>query len=132
MAITDGSGLPISVGIASGQRHEVKLVDDTLDACFLEELPQKLIGDMAYDSNELDERLLRERGIEMIAPHNPTRKNKTQDGRPLRRYKRRWKVERVFAWIQNFRKLVTRYEYKAPNFLGFLELGCIVILIRHL
>ena len=68
----------------------------------------------------------------MIAPHNPTRKNKTQDGRPLRRYKRRWKVERVFAWIQNFRKLVTRYEYKAPNFLGFLELGCIVILIRHL
>lgn len=87
---------------------------------------------MAYDSNELDERLLKERGIEMIAPHNPTRKNKTQDGRPLRRYRRRWKVERFFAWLLSFRRLVTRHERKAKNFLGMLELGCIVILLRHL
>ena len=132
MAVTDGTGLPIAVGIASGERHEVKLVDQTLDAAFLEELPQRLIGDMAYDSNELDQRLHEERDIEMIAPHNPTRKRRTQDGRPLRRYRRRWLVERVFAWLHNFRRLVTRYERKATNFLGFVQLGCIVILLRQL
>jgi transposase len=86
---------------------------------------------MAYDSNPLDARLLAERGIEMIAPHNPTRKTKTQDGRPLRRYRRRWLVERVFAWLHNFRRLVTRYERKPENFLGFLQLGCAIILLRH-
>ena len=131
MAIADGSGLPIAAGIASGQRHEVKLVEATLDAAFLEPLPPRLIGDKAYDSDGLDQQLRVERNIEMIAPHHPRRRNKTQDGRPLRRYKRRWKIERVFAWLFNFRRLVTRYEYKASNFLGFLQLGCIVILLRQ-
>ena len=67
----------------------------------------------------------------MIAPHRKNRKKtKTQDGRKLRRYKRRWKVERLFAWLQNFRRLVVRYEYKAENFLGMAQLGCIMILLR--
>ena len=131
MAVTDGNGLPLAVGIASAHKHEVTLVDDTLDAAFVDELPLRLIGDMAYDSNGLDARLLAERNMEMIAPHNPTRKNKTQDGRPLRRYRRRWLVERLFAWLQNSRRLVTRYERKADNFLGFLQLGCAIILLRH-
>ena len=69
----------------------------------------------------------------MIAPHRRSRKKaKTQDGRPLRRYKRRWKVERLFAWLNNFRRLVIRYEYHADNYLGFVHLGCIVILLRCL
>ncbi|MDB5098880.1 MAG: transposase, family [Cyanobacteria bacterium RYN_339] len=71
-------------------------------------------------------------GVELIAPHRGNRKTKTQDGRQLRRYKRRWKVERLFAWLQNFRRLNTRYERHAENFLGMLRLGCIVILLRHL
>jgi len=51
-----------------------------------------LIGDKAYDSDGLDRRLLRERKTEMIAPHKGGRKKpRTQDGRKLRRYKRRWK-----------------------------------------
>ncbi|MCA1638433.1 MAG: transposase, partial [Acidobacteria bacterium] len=58
------------------------------------------------------------------------KKPKTQDGRSLRRYKRRWKVERFFAWLQNFRRVATRFDYKAENYLGFVHLGCIVILLR--
>ena len=54
-----------------------------------------------------------------------------EDCRPLRRYKRRWKVERPFAWLQNSRRLVIRYEYHADNFLGMLHLGCILILLRR-
>lgn len=89
-----------------------------------------MIGDKAYDSDALDEQL-EEFGIEMIAPHKANRvKAPTQDGRPLRRYRRRWKVERLMAWLQNFRRIATRFEYHAENYLGFVHLGCIKILLR--
>jgi transposase len=68
-----------------------------------------LIGDKAYDSDKLDQQLKDEYGIEMIAP-NRCNRGKTQDRRKLRRYKKRWKVERLFAWMHNFRRLVTRRE----------------------
>jgi len=133
MAVADGAGLPLAVSIASAAPHEVTLVDATLAAAFAPALPARLIGDKAYDSDGLDARLAAERGIEMIAPHRENRtRPATQDGRPLRRYRRRWRVERLNAWLQNFRRLVTRYEYHAENFLGFVHLGCIVILLRHL
>ena len=131
MAVVDGHGLPVGVRIESASPHEVKLVEPTLDAVTTRKAPERLIGDRAYDSDALDARLETERGIELIAPHRRNRR-KSQDGRPLRRYRRRWKVERLFAWLQNFRRLVTRWEYHADNFLGFVQLGCIVILLRHL
>ena len=131
MAMADRHGLPLAIGIASGQRNEVALVEETLDSRFIKDLPKRLIGDRAYDSNGLDSKLA-VRGIEMIAPHNPTHTTKTQDGRPLRRYRRRWKVERLFAWLLRFRRIHTRYEYKAQNFLAFLKFGCLVILLRRL
>ena len=46
--------------------------------------------------------------------------------------RRRWKIERLFAWLRNFRRLVVRYERYAENFLGILYLGCCVILLRHI
>ena len=131
MAIADTSGIPVAAHIESASPHEVKLVDATIDSGFTEYAPDKLIGDKAYDSDGLDQRLLDDRGVEMIAPHRKGRKKpKTQDGRKLRRYRRRWKVERLFAWLQNFRRLVVRYEYHADNFLGMLQLGCSIILLR--
>ena len=132
MGLADAGGLPIAVSACSASPHEVTLVDATLDACFLDELPVRIIGDKAYDSDPLDDRLRQERGVEFIAPHRGNRrKTFTQDGRPLRRYKRRWKIERLFAWLQNFRRLVVRYEYHLDNFIAFLQLGCIVILLRR-
>jgi len=132
MAVADRSGLPLAIGIESGQRNEQKLVIGTLKKSFLsKQLPKILIGDKAYDSDPLD-RELAAMGIEMISPHHPRRRRKTQDGRKLRRYKRRWKVERLFAWIFRFRRLVTRYEQKAENFLGLLQLACAQILWRQL
>jgi len=90
-----------------------------------------LIGDMAYDSDPLD-KVLRKKRIKMIAPHKSNRvKPPTQDGRELRRYRRRWKVERLFAWIQQFRRCQTRFDYYDKNYLAFLQLACIVILFRN-
>ncbi len=132
MALADGSGLPLAINAASASPHEVTLVKQTLESRFIEEKPKRLVGDRAYDSDLLDAALA-ERGIEMIAPHRRRRKKpKTQDGRKLRRYKRHWKIERLFAWLGNFRRLVVRYERKAQNYLGFVHLGCVTILLRRL
>ena len=131
MAVADRHGLPVAVGIASGQRNEGKLVVETLNARFIDELPEKLIGDRAYDSDPLDAELAA-MGVEMIAPNLSSRKVQNQDRRKLRRYRRRWHIERLFAWMMRCRRLVTRYECKAENFLGFVQLACIVILSRRL
>jgi transposase len=130
MAVADGNGLPIAINVASASPHEVKLVRATLEAGFLAEPPQRLIGDKAYDSDALRADLAAE-GIELIVRQRSNRRVKTQDGRSLRRYCRRWKIERLFAWLQNFRRLITRYEHDVLNFYGFVQLGCIVILLRQ-
>jgi transposase len=131
MAVADRSGLPVSIHAASASPHEVTLVESTLRARFVEEKPERLIGDKAYDSDKLDA-LLKADGVELIAPHRENRKKPpTQDGRVLRRYRRRWKIERLFAWLQNFRRLAVRYEYYIENLLGFIHLSCILILLRR-
>jgi len=92
-----------------------------------------MIGDLAYDSDPLDRQLWRQHRVHLIAPHKSNRRRKnTQDGRELRRYCRRWKIERLFAWLHNFRRLVSRWEYHEANFLGMVQLGCLIILLRHL
>jgi transposase len=97
----------------------------------IEAKPENLIGDRAYDSDQLDEEL-KEDGVEMIAPQRSNRKRrKTQDGRRLRRYERRWLVERFFAWLQWHRRLLVRWEYYAENFLGFVQLASISILLKR-
>lgn len=105
-------------------------MESTLAECFVDELPEKLIGDKAYDSDALDQRLA-EQGIELIAPHRAGRKKQqTQDGRKLRRYKRRWKIERFFAWLFNYRRCIVRHENKAQNFKAIVLLACMMIFLK--
>lgn len=115
----------------SASPAECQLVEEVLAGSFLDELAARLIGDKAFDSDALDEKLAQQCDIELIAP-NRQRRSQTQDGRKLRRYRRRWKVERLFAWMHNFRRLVTRWEYHIENFLGFVQLACLHLLLRHL
>ncbi len=72
-------------------------------------------------------------GIEMIAPHRSNRKpeNVTQDGRPLRRYARRWTVERTISWMQNFRRLCIRWEKSTVLYQGLLHLTCALMLLKQ-
>jgi transposase len=132
LAVADVRSLPLAVSVQSASPHESQLVEEVLGHSFLDTLPQRLIGDKAYDSDALDNYLAREYGIEMIAPHRRDRRQTTQDGRPLRRYRKRWRVERLFAWLHQFRRLVTRWEYHIENFFGMVRLGCMRILFRYL
>ena len=131
LVVADTFGLPVAAHATSARPAEVTLVQATLETRFVAARPERLIGDKAYDSDPLDAALAAQ-NIEMIAPHRRGRKKPgTQDGRVLRRYRRRWKVERLNAWLQNFRRILTRHERKAENYLGFVHLGCIKILLRR-
>ena len=131
MAMVERYGLPLAVSTHAANHHEVTLVQLSFDFYMIEAKPENLIGDRAYDSDKLDEEL-RQEGIEMIAPHRSNRvRQRTQDGRRLRRYERRWLVERFFAWLQWQRRLLVRWEYHAQNFLGFVQLATISILLKQ-
>ena len=93
--------------------------------------PRRVIADRAYDADWLRRRLKR-RGIELVCPHRRGRRRATlQDGRKLRRYRRRWIVERTFAWLGNFRRLVVRYERNVQMFEAFIHVACMVIALRQ-
>jgi transposase len=132
MVLVDAKGLPVAVDTTSASPHESQLVQRLFDFMLTEETPERIIGDKAYDSDALDAQL-DEQGIELIAPHRSNRKkqNKTQDGRVLRRYKRRWTVERTIAWIQHYRRLCIRWEKSTVMFQGFLHLGCTLLLLKE-
>jgi transposase len=131
MTLVDGDGTPLGATIASASPAEVTLIEPLLDQRIVRRRPKRLIYDKAADSDALRTRLAR-RGIELICPHRKNRKRPPlQDGRSLRRYCRRWKVERSIAWLGNFRRVVVRYERHAALFQGFVHLACLFTILQR-
>ena len=140
MVVVDGAGIPLGNYLDSASPAEVTLIETTLEQVAVprsgrgrpRKNPDRLIYDKAADSDPLRTRLAR-RGIELICPHRKKRKKPpTQDGRPLRRYKRRWKVERTFSWWGNFRRLVVRWDYHIEMYQAFVNVACLLIVLRQL
>ncbi len=124
----------------SASPAEVKLVEEALAQIRVpragpgrpREKPERLIADRAYDSDPLRARL-KERGIDLIVPHRRGRvKPPTQDGRKLRRYRRRWIVERTIGWLGNFRRLVVRWERSLTMYRAFVHVALMMIVLRRL
>ncbi len=91
-----------------------------------------LVADRAYDSDPL-RAYFAARGFVLVAPHRRGRKRRrTADGRRLRRYKRRWVVERTFAWLHSYRRVVTRFERRIDLYDGFVHLACAFIALNRL
>ena len=133
MAVADGGGLPVAVHVASASPHEVTLVEATLERTWTGNLPGRLIGDKAYDSDQLDSRLFDQRGVELIAPHRSNRhRTAPQDGRTLQRYKKRWIVERSIAWLNRCRRLSKDWECLSRNALAFLRWASVRLMLRRL
>lgn len=133
MVVVDGSGIPLGSQLASASPAEVTLVESTLARISVRrKKPMRIIADRAYDSDPLRQRLL-EKDMLLIAPHRKGRtKPAFNDGRWLRRYRNRWKVERTFAWLGNFRRLVVRYEYHLQMYEAFFHVACLLITLRYL
>jgi transposase len=139
MVVVDGCGVPIGAYLDSASPSEIKLLEPTIDKIAVprngrgrpRKKPKRIVADRGYDSDPLRKRLA-ERGIELICPYRSNnKKKKYQDGRKLRRYKRRWMVERTFAWLQNFRRLVVRWDRKLTIYQGFFHIACILITLRQ-
>jgi transposase len=131
MLLVDGTGLPLAVDVDSASPAEVTLIEPLLCQAVTPYVPSRLIYDRAADSDPLRARLA-ERNIELICPHRQGRvRHATQDGRPLRRYRKRWIIERTISWLQAFRRLVTRYEFYAFLFHSFAKLACLMIVLRR-
>lgn len=139
MVVASGEGIPLGVQLTSASPHEATLIESTLQRVAVprpgrgrpRKNPKRLIYDKAADSDPLRKRLKR-RGIDLVCPHKTNRvRPPTQDGRKLRRYKRRWKIERSIAWIGNFRRLVVRYERHIKMYQAFFHVACLLITLRQ-
>jgi transposase len=140
MVVVDGQGIPLGGTLASASPAEVKLIEETLAQV---KVPRRgprrfgqrfkrLIADKAYDSDPLRRRL-KAHHIDLICPHRCNRiKAKLQDGRKLRRYRRRWKIERTFSWLGNFRRLVVRWDRLITVYRAFFHVACLIIALRWL
>jgi transposase len=139
MVLVDGTGTPLGAYLDAASPAEVTLLEKTLDTVAVgrpgkpgrpRKRPKRLIADRGYDSNPLRARLAR-RGIEPIIPARANHQRAThQDGRKLRRYRRRWIVERTFAGLGHVRRLVVRYERLLTVYAGFFHLACALLTLR--
>jgi transposase len=131
LVVADGQGVPLACRTESASPAEVTLVEDVLDQVAPGDEPTPLIADRAYDSDKLRTNLLA-KGWDLVCPHRRGRvRPKTQDGRKLRRYRRRWKIERTISWISSFRRLMIRHEHYSFIYQGFIHLACILICLRR-
>lgn len=130
--LIDGRGVPISVAVAGANVHDQKLVKETLDNIPVRRPKptrrkrQHLCLDKGYVGKPI-ERLARRRHY---VPHVPAKdgsppKKKHRSGKP-----RRWKVERTHSWLNRARRLLTRWEKKAANYIGFLHLQFAMVALR--
>lgn len=131
MLLVDGEGTPLGADIASASEAEVDLIEPLVEKRAARGRPKRLIYDKAADSDPLRTALGRRR-IELICPHRRNRKRApTQDGRKLRRYKRRYRVERSISWLLSCRRLAVRYEYWNHIFAGFVQLACLFTILKR-
>ena len=138
MVVVDGQGVPLGNHLDSASPAEGTLLETTLEKIAVprrrgrpRKKPLRIIADKGYDSDPLRGRLKR-RGIELICPNRSNRRRPTQDGRKPRRYRRRYKVERTFAWLTHFRRLVVRWDRSLTIYSGFFHVACLLITLRQL
>ena len=145
--LTDKEGIPISVVISSANTHDIKLVTEVVDSAVIRRRPssyktkpekrrklQHLCLDKAYNS-EPDEQELIKRGSAYSTQKKKRWWDQAETQQILNRKKysaRRWVVERTNSWHNRFRKLFTRYEKNAENYLGLVQFSCFIIIYRRI
>jgi putative transposase len=130
----DAAGGPLGATIAGANVHDTKLLAATLGAIVVERPqptaaePQHLCLDKGYDNPTGHETVATYQYI----PHIRRIGEEKLDPLGQKTYPaRRWVVERTLAWLSKCRGLLVRYEKKAINFLGLLQLACALIWMRR-
>jgi transposase len=137
MVLVDGAGIPLGVHLSPANLAESQLAEATLATVAVpragpgrpKQKPDRIIADRGYDSRALWD-AFKAKHIDLIVPHRKNRNVRYQDGRKLRRYRRRWIIERTNAWLLNFRRLTVRYENILSRYQAFVHLACALIALR--
>jgi IS5 family transposase len=130
--VVEASGLPLGVTAAAANVSEQDLLMPTLDDIPLQ-VPEgtPVIADKGHDSDPLRDELI-SNGFQPIIPHRKNRvKASRNDGRRLRRYRRRWLVERTNAWIHCYRALAARWSYHTFMYVGLVYLSFIHMALQR-
>lgn len=131
--LTEGHGVPIGLAVDGANRHDMKLVRDTIESIVMErpeptdKNPQGMCLDKGYDYQEVRDTLaefgftahIRSRGEE-------AKELKREAGKRARR----WVVERAHSWLNRFRRILIRWEKKPENYIAFLHFACALIAFR--
>jgi len=138
MSVVDGNGIPLNAEVESASTDEGHVAEKTIDGIAkrrhtkrrrkaIRLVPARVISDKGYDDDGLRERFAI-KGIDLIVPYRDNRVNRLyEDKRKLRRYRRRYKVERTNAWFKNFRRVAVRWDRSLTLYKGFVKLACICI-----
>ena len=130
--LTDGNGGPLAVVVAPANQPDAQLLEATIEAVVVErpapdELEQHLCLDKGYDNPTSRETV----DAFAYVPHIRTIRDECHPRRAGRRKPRRWVVERTFAWLRKCRAILVRYNKKALNYLGLLQLACALLWYRR-
>ena len=131
--LTEGHGIPIGLAIEGANRHDMKMVRETIENLVVDrpeptdEHPQGMCMDKGYDYQEVRDTVkefgftahIRSRGEEAKALKNEAGFRA-----------RRWVVERTHSWMNRFRRILIRWEKKAENYAAFLHFACALIAFR--
>lgn len=131
--VTDANAIPLGTVVAAANTAETDLLEPALDDVPVRLPPQApLLADRGYDSDGLRDRMA-ERKIRLLSPHRRSRTRPSRnDGRRMRRYRRRYTIERTNSWLHYFRRLANRWDYYTFIYKGFLRLACILIAFNRL
>ena len=131
--LTEAHGVPLGVVVAGANRHDMKLVKQTVTSMVVprprptKNRPQGLCLDKGYDAAEVRD-TVREFGF---TAHIRTR---GEEARALKRHvgakARRWVVERTHSWMNRCRRVLIRWDKSADNYLAFLHFACALIAFR--
>jgi transposase len=127
MLLVDGSGTPLALTVKSAQQSEMKLALEVVDRAAKK--PRRVVADRGYDWQYL-RRELRARGITPYIPKRQGWKHNKKHPMSTRLkhwYRKRWVVERSFAWLQNYRKLTVRWERSLTTYAGLMHLALVMI-----
>jgi transposase len=122
--------VPVGVAVAGANRNDFKMMKETLESIPVKRpkptrnKPQGLCLDKGYDYDEA-------RDLAKEFRYTAHIRSRGEEAQRLKRQAgfqaRRWVVERTHSWMNRFRRILTRWEKKAENYLGLLHLVCAII-----
>jgi transposase len=131
---SEGYGKPVTFTLTGGQVHDSQQVTALIDRGAIRRIgrgrprlrPAKIVGDKAYSSRSIRQ-ALRKRAI---TPVIPTRANESrQPDFDREAYRQRNIIERLINRLKNFRRIATRYEKRAVNYLAMIHIAAILLWI---